>query len=71
MIWFNILYVTFLAGFASFFGARFIIHHPPVESNEFFYYLMFGIFDIIILLYAIVRLAIKDIKSEEKEKKND
>lgn len=67
---FNILYVVFYGGIISFFGARFIIHHPPVDSNEFFYYLWLGLFNIIFIIYFVVRIAISDIKSEQKEKEN-
>ena len=43
----------------SYFGAQFIINHPPINSEVFFIYLVFGLFNICLVIYSIVRLAIK------------
>ena len=63
----KMLFRVFHALLVSFFVARFIIHHPPVNSEEFFYYLMFGIFLAVLSLYFIVRCVIVDLKTEDRK----
>lgn len=63
----KVLFRVFHALFVSFFGARFIIHHPPVNSEEFFYYLIFGIFFVFLSLYFIVRFVIVDLITEDRK----